>query len=161
MTSRAAVRIVCLDPAGRVLMLHWRDPASGGDVWEPPGGGIEAGESPLEAARRELFEETGLDGAAVTPHEVEVARDFRWAGVHFVGTETFFLARFADARVPGAAALTEEEAGALVEHRWCATAELATLGEALQPPELAAVVAALTAATTGGAAAAGPRPARG
>ncbi len=43
---------------GKVLViLHKRL-----GVWLPPGGELNDGESPLEAARRELLEETGLEG---------------------------------------------------------------------------------------------------
>lgn len=42
---------------GHVLVIHHRRLAT----WLPIGGELEAGETPLEAARRELREETGLE----------------------------------------------------------------------------------------------------
>lgn len=36
-------------------------------TWECPGGHIDAGETPLAAAHRELFEETGAQADAMTP----------------------------------------------------------------------------------------------
>ena len=52
------VRVVVLDGDNRVLLVKQRH--EGKDIWMLPGGGIEAGENALEAAAREVKEETGL-----------------------------------------------------------------------------------------------------
>lgn len=144
MIDRHAVRVVCLDAAGRVLLMRWRDPVSGSMLWEPPGGGVDPGEDDLTAARRELVEETGLDPAAVAPGGVPVPRDVVWAGKRFTGTETFFLARFeVQEPVLDGAGRLDYENEQLVETRWTRLEDLAGL-ERLEPPRLAEVVAALT-----------------
>ena len=55
---RPAARVVLIDPSDRVLLFRvdWR----GKRLWITPGGGLEAGESFEDAARREMFEETGI-----------------------------------------------------------------------------------------------------
>jgi 8-oxo-dGTP pyrophosphatase MutT (NUDIX family) len=89
---RPAARVVCLAD-DLVLLLQWRDPVGGAEFWEPPGGALEDGEDWEEAARRELFEETGLvAGELLGP--VMVERDFAWEGTRRVGPEAFFLARW-------------------------------------------------------------------
>ncbi len=57
-----AVAIVAVDRDGHVTLVRQERVPAGGSVLELPAGGVEPGESPLEAARRELREETGLHG---------------------------------------------------------------------------------------------------
>ncbi|GAA1530796.1 hypothetical protein GCM10009678_11130 [Actinomadura kijaniata] len=143
-SDRPAVRIVCLDGAARVLLLNWRDPVHGRVFWEPPGGGVDAGESALEAARRELTEETGLPGSAVRDVSVPVERDFTWMGRRYVKTEPFFLARFAGTPEVDPAGFTAEEHETYVGHGWFSLDELAALEE-LDPPHMAEIIGTLLA----------------
>jgi ADP-ribose pyrophosphatase YjhB (NUDIX family) len=56
---RHSVRALVLDPDDRILLCRHKIPAPQRTVWAAPGGG-EAGETSLDALRRELHEEIGL-----------------------------------------------------------------------------------------------------
>jgi 8-oxo-dGTP diphosphatase len=59
---RQAARVVLLNRDRHVLLLSAADPADRAKPpwWEIPGGGIDPHETSEDAARRELFEETGV-----------------------------------------------------------------------------------------------------
>lgn len=60
MTVLQVVVGLVYDQSGRVLLSKRIPPSSYPGYWELPGGKIEPGESALEALKRELFEEIGI-----------------------------------------------------------------------------------------------------
>lgn len=59
MDLRVAAYAVITDERGRLLLPHWSEGGRSG--WTLPGGGLDAGEHPADAAVREVREETGYD----------------------------------------------------------------------------------------------------
>ena len=69
MIERRVAVVFLVDPEGRVLMQHRdRHAKVSPNQWAMPGGKIEEGETPEEAARREVMEETGLDAGPILPY---------------------------------------------------------------------------------------------
>lgn len=96
---RPAARALIIDPADRVLLVRFDFPlpdVGPRTVWATPGGGIEAGESVIDALHRELREEVGLVDATIGPICWYRSHTFpmgHWEGqhevVHLVRTEVF------------------------------------------------------------------------
>ncbi len=61
--ANLAVGVVAIDEHDRVVLVRQHRYTLDEDSWELPEGGVPAGESALDGARRELREETGVEAA--------------------------------------------------------------------------------------------------
>jgi len=137
--ERRTARVILLDPDDRVLLMKGRlpsDPTAAG-VWFTVGGGIESGETLLEAAVREIREETGLSdvafGGVAWRDEVTVLDRKRRP---VVIKDTFIVARCGGGETSrsGWQAMEREFVD---DMRWWSLAELAQSDEPIWPPDLA------------------------
>jgi 8-oxo-dGTP pyrophosphatase MutT (NUDIX family) len=143
---RLCARVLALDPLDRVLLIHARDPDDPSQHWwELPGGGIDPGETPQQAARRELTEETGLLAGEVTQCLWVRQTRFRYRGHHHHRRETVYLARIPDLAPAQPTKHTPNEKAGLLGHRWWNLPELSAFTGRLLPPTLPQLVADLIA----------------
>ncbi len=141
-TERRAARVLLVDDERRVLLQNCCDPADRGQSWwNTTGGGIDEGETPAQAAARELCEETGLQVDPATLGDVvhERITEFRFGGAAYRQSEQYFLVRTAafEAAPTGHSDL---EMQAVLGMRWWSREELRTTGERVYPEELADVL---------------------
>lgn len=132
---RPAARILLVDPRDRVLLFRFT-PADRPPLWCTPGGAVDPGESYAAAARRELWEEVGLDldcGPEIARRVVDFTT---FEGVEVTADERYFRIDIDAVEVrPGA--LTDSEQQLLVGHRWFSRNDIAAHDEAIYPADLA------------------------
>jgi len=96
--ARDYVSVVAVLPDGRVLLVRQYRPAVNAETIEVPAGHVEDGQSPEEAARQELLEETGYRATTVEPLGVLHPDTGRLANRHWV----FFASGLVKAGEPDA-----------------------------------------------------------
>jgi len=138
-TPRPAARILLVDGEGRILMFRFTPEDGRAPFWCTPGGAVDPGETYEEAARRELYEETGIiadPGPQVMRREVDF---LTLEQIEVTADERYFLVR-TDAREIDAAGHTELEQRVMQQWRWFTPAELAAHDEQYFPEDLTAIL---------------------
>lgn len=142
-SPRKVARVVLLDPDDRILLLHGCEPADPASTWWfTPGGGVEAGESREEAARREVAEETGITGIRLGPVLWRRSCSFPFDGRRWDQDEWYYLGRTTRTRTE-TGGWTELERRSVTGLRWWTSGELSTLRETVYPTRLAELLRTL------------------
>ncbi|TAK59210.1 MAG: NUDIX domain-containing protein [Dehalococcoidia bacterium] len=136
---RASARVLLIDARGRILLFCVDDERlAEKQLWITPGGGIQPGETPLAAAQRELWEETGVEaepGDCVWVRSVTLPFGQQW----MESRETFYVVRI-DAADVIEDNWEPQERAIIVEHRWWSVPEIAASTEWFAPRHLATLL---------------------
>ncbi len=134
---RAAVRALLLDPSDRLLLLCGRDPSrpERGRFWFTVGGGLDPGESPEVALRREIAEEVGIHDVQVGPSVWLLRNRFVFNGRAIDQENTFYVVRTGDATIDRSGQ-DQVERESITGARWWNLEELRATADQLYPVPL-------------------------
>lgn len=132
---RQAARAILRDCEGRVLLIRFVLPNM--TFWATPGGGVEPGETLLQAAHRELREELGI--AVTLEGPVHAATGiFEFEGELIENADTFFAGPYdGNPQLTGSIAA---ESASLQEVRWWTLEEMDKTTEDIFPRDLAQAI---------------------
>lgn len=139
---RHVARILLLDERQRVLLLRVDDQAPWHHnrpeltrFWITPGGGVDPGEDHAIAAKRELYEETGITDALFGPCIWELSRLLHFPNRSLRNVERVYLAHVHQPQVTLANLLPHEVALHQTFHWWTLD-EIERSSEEFMPPAL-------------------------
>jgi 8-oxo-dGTP pyrophosphatase MutT (NUDIX family) len=143
---RQTARVLPVDSAGRVLLLHGWDPHHPEHpFWFTVGGAAEGDESMAVAAARELYEETRISvepehlGEPIAQNSIE----FSWGGHHVIQDQVFFAVAVGSAEV-SLEGLDKWEQATTDKYGWLSADDLEISGNPAHPdiPDLIRAAAA-------------------
>ncbi len=135
--KRPAARVVLFDRDQRIFLMQASDPLDpyAPAWWEIPGGGMGHGEDSADAARRELFEETGFFEVEMGPCVWTQQVQFTFAGMFFDSDERIHVA-WCDGGEWNPTGLEAFEIAAFEAARWWKVDDVLAATDRFLPPRL-------------------------
>jgi 8-oxo-dGTP pyrophosphatase MutT (NUDIX family) len=142
MRTRCSARIIAINKDKKVLLFKYEDDSIFGSqgpigkpFWVTPGGGVEDQETYEDAAKRELFEESGLVPVALSKCIWNRIIELTWKGELIQSQEKYYVAYVEEADIK-LDNLTLEEREVYRSYKWWSVEEICDSDEIFFPTML-------------------------
>jgi 8-oxo-dGTP pyrophosphatase MutT (NUDIX family) len=135
--KRPAARLMVIDSDDRLLLFRFA-PGHRPPYWVTAGGALDPGESYEEAARRELYEETGFTAEPGRRLDVRTSRFVTAQGVEVEAVEHYFAVHVQGGPLD-ISGHTQEERALMAVHRWWTLEAFAAQAEPCYPEDMIAL----------------------